>query len=125
MKKNQKGFTLIELIIVIAILGILAGLAVPSLIGFSDNAKKAKDEDFADTVATSAVVAYVDTGAVLTGNPLTVAGYASYFNQSTTLDHYTSITVVDAAPAGGCDTGAFEILAVTLSDGTNTYSVCK
>ncbi len=38
-KKNEKGFTLIELIIVIVILGIIAGVAVPKFIGLSGSAR--------------------------------------------------------------------------------------
>ena len=38
-KKNEKGFTLIELIIVIVILGIIAGVAVPKFIGLSSSAR--------------------------------------------------------------------------------------
>lgn len=39
--KNKKGFTLIELIVVIAVLGILATIAIPKLTGYTDDAEKA------------------------------------------------------------------------------------
>ena len=57
MKKrlNKKGFTLIELIVVIAILGILAAIAIPRFSGFQDNAKNkavlAEAKTLANTIA--------------------------------------------------------------------------
>lgn len=40
MKKNQKGFTLVEVIVVLVILAIMAAILIPSLIGYIDKAKE-------------------------------------------------------------------------------------
>ena len=47
-KRNKKGFTLIELVIVIAILGILIAIAVPRLAGFRIRSRYAADKATAE-----------------------------------------------------------------------------
>ena len=54
MKKNNKGFTLVELIVVLVILAILAAILVPTLLGWIDKARSEKDYSTAQTVRVAA-----------------------------------------------------------------------
>ena len=59
MRKN-KGFSLVELIIVIAIMAILVGVMAPQLIKYIEKSKVSADTQLAGTVQTALVTALAD-----------------------------------------------------------------
>ena len=50
IRKNKKGFTLVELIVVIAILGILAAIIIPRIGAFREGANVSHDRSVLRTV---------------------------------------------------------------------------
>jgi prepilin-type N-terminal cleavage/methylation domain-containing protein len=52
-RNNDKGFTLVELMMVIVILGVLAGVAVPMVGNMRKNALRAKLGSYADSLGTA------------------------------------------------------------------------
>ncbi len=48
-KMNKKGFTLVEIMIVVAIIGLLAAIGIPSILGaYSTSQEKAKERNVAE-----------------------------------------------------------------------------
>jgi len=59
-KKNEKGFTLIELMIVIAIIGILAAIAIPQFSAYRKRSYNSSAQSDVRNLATSQEAYYVD-----------------------------------------------------------------
>ena len=98
--KNKKGFTLIELMIVVAIIGILAAIAIPNFLKFQAKAKQSECKSNLGAIYT-AQVAYF-------GEFNTYAG-SGYQGGSVTLSN--AFQLINWEPSGqnryryNCDTG--------------------
>lgn len=60
MRKNEKGFTLIELVMVIVIIGILAAIAIPRYIDLANNAEVATAKAYTGTLRSAAAITYAN-----------------------------------------------------------------
>ena len=112
MKTMQKGFTLIELMIVIAIIGILAAIAIPAYQDYTIRAKVSEGISLASAAKLAVAETYDATGSIPTSNALAglplAASIAGNNVESVTVGALGVITVLYAASGLG-----------TNADGTN------
>ena len=79
--KKRKGFMLLELIIVVAIIGILAAVAIPNLVGMTDEAKVAKIQSDLSTIGTAMEVYHVKKGGTYPDNLSVLEGDNGYLKE--------------------------------------------
>jgi prepilin-type N-terminal cleavage/methylation domain-containing protein len=106
IKENDKGFSLIELLVVVIIIGILAAIAIPIYIGVQNSAKdSAVQADLAN--AKTAVVAYYTNE----------GSYPAAINSATLSDYgYSSSSVTD----GSSGTASITAFCLTATSGSGT-----
>ena len=131
-KMNNKGFTLVELIVVLVILAILAAILVPTLLGYIDKAKSEKDFSTAQSIRVAYQSAIADAYAKkkadedLSVNKTLVwqlMGAAANTDGTYSLDGVTVAIVDDDVQLS--DDGTYQILKFHVTINGNDYYMYK
>ncbi|BDU49664.1 type II secretion system protein [Haliovirga abyssi] len=110
IEKKEKGFTLIELMIVIAIIALLASVALPKFAGVTDSAKAAKVQGDLANLRTSIAMFYAKEGSY----PTIGTTSASSITKGTgaldsTFQKYYAKTTMPKTPKGSGTIAAEEV----------------
>ncbi|BAU72577.1 pilin [Metapseudomonas furukawaii] len=119
--KAQKGFTLIELMIVVAIIGILAAVAIPQYQDYTIKAKIGNALTAADSLKTAVALCSQEAGGVMTNCSTGDAGIPNFTPTTEVASATVDEGVIELTLATGIGTGIdSETITMTPRPGNGT-----
>jgi prepilin-type N-terminal cleavage/methylation domain-containing protein len=85
--RNQRGFTLIEIVMVIVLLGVLAAIAIPKYVDLKKDAQNATADGIVASISSAAAIGYAKSA---------IAGTATYPTITTLDTTYLNVKNVEA-----------------------------
>lgn len=100
MLKSRKGFTLVELMIVVAIIGILAAIAIPNFLNFRLKAKTSEARSNLGAIRSTEIAYYAEWSMWVGNQGLTPVGGRAGNAGKVAWDHNTRFSILGFAPEG-------------------------
>jgi MSHA pilin protein MshA len=118
--KKQAGFTIIELVMVIVILGILSAFALPKFANFGSDARAASLAGVAGAMRSGAAIAHAEqlVRGVTGGTDVTLEGEAIKM-----VEGYPTADNIGIVVAAGIDEGSYTVFTAGDANAGSTYVI--